>query len=274
MLAIAPPGRDAGRVIGSNARAQAMSRTRYVIGNWKMNGTRQGAALLARAVATGVGARRAASPGVVLCPPATLLAAVAPELGAGRVALGAQDCHARPSGAFTGDVSAEMLAEAGCRYVIVGHSERRTLHGEDDAAVRAKAEAAHRAGLVAVVCVGESLAEREAGRTAEVLARQVDGSVPAGSGAGDTLVAYEPVWAIGTGRVATPAQVAEAHAGIRARLGARLSGGAGISLLYGGSVKPDNAAELLALADVDGALVGGASLDAAQFLAIVAASPG
>ncbi|MFZ9633241.1 MAG: triose-phosphate isomerase [Alphaproteobacteria bacterium] len=174
----------------------------------------------------------------------------------------------------TGDVSAEMLAEAGCRYVIVGHSERRTLHGEDDAAVRAKAEAAHRAGLVAVVCVGESLAEREAGRTAEVLARQVDGSVPAGSGAGDTLVAYEPVWAIGTGRVATPAQVAEAHAGIRARLGARLSGGAGISLLYGGSVKPDNAAELLALADVDGALVGGASLDAAQFLAIVAASPG
>lgn len=273
MLAIAPPGRDAGRLIGSRARAQTMSRTRYVIGNWKMNGTRQGAALLARAVAAGAGARGGASPGVVLCPPAPLLAAVAAELGAGRVALGGQDCHARPSGAFTGDVSAEMLAEAGCRYVIVGHSERRTLHGEDDATVRAKAEAAHRAGLVAVVCVGESLAEREAGRTAEVLARQVDGSVPAGSGAGDTLVAYEPVWAIGTGRVATPAQVAEAHAGIRARLGARLPGGEGISLLYGGSVKPDNAAELLALADVDGALVGGASLDAAQFLAIVAASP-
>ncbi len=247
-----------------------MSRIRYVIGNWKMNGTVEGARALARAVAAGAGGH--ASPRVVVCPPATLLPVVAAELGQGAVALGGQDCHARPSGAFTGDVSAGMLAEAGCRYAIVGHSERRTLHGEDDATVRAKAQAAHAAGLVAVVCVGESLAEREAGRTAEVLARQVDGSVPDGAGAGDTLVAYEPVWAIGTGRVATPAQVAEAHAGIRARLAARLAGGGDIAVLYGGSVKPDNAAELLALADVDGALVGGASLDASQFLAIVAAA--
>ncbi|MFM8680032.1 MAG: triose-phosphate isomerase [Alphaproteobacteria bacterium] len=250
-----------------------MSRARYVIGNWKMNGTRDAARQLARAVAAGVEAGGRTGTGVVLCPPATLLAVVSAEAAAGRVALGGQDCHARASGAFTGDVSAEMLAEAGCRYVIVGHSERRTLHGEDDATVRAKAEAARRAGLVAVVCVGESLAEREAGRTAEVLARQVDGSVPDGAGPCDTLVAYEPVWPIRTGRVATPAPVAEAHAGIRARLGARLAGGAGMSLLYGGSVKPENAAELLALEDVDGALVGGASLDAAQFLAIVAASP-
>lgn len=235
-----------------------------------MNGLVADGRTLAQAIVAGM-APAGPAPDVVLCPPAPLLPIVGAALAGSRVALGGQDCHAKASGAFTGDVSARLLADVGCRYVIVGHSERRTIHGESDAEVRAKAEAALAAGLKAIVCIGETLAEREAGDTARVLSRQIDGSVPAGATADTVVVAYEPVWAIGTGKVATTAQVAEAHAGIRARLAANLAGGAAIRLLYGGSVKPDNAAELLALADVDGALVGGASLDARQFLAIVAA---
>jgi triosephosphate isomerase len=187
--------------------------------------------------------------------------------------LGGQDCHPKASGAHTGDVSAEMLADVGCGLVVVGHSERRTNHGERDDLVRAKAEAAHRAGLVAVICVGETLAEREAGRTREILATQLHGSVSAGATATRTIIAYEPVWAIGTGKVASPAQAAEAHGWIRSELDTMTGAGGTFSILYGGSVKPENAADLFALPGVDGALVGGASLDATQFLAIAAAAP-
>jgi triosephosphate isomerase len=166
-----------------------------------------------------------------------------------------------------------MLADVGCGLVVVGHSERRTNHGERDDLVRAKAEAAHRAGLVAVICVGETLAEREAGRTREILATQLHGSVSAGATATRTIIAYEPVWAIGTGKVASPAQAAEAHGWIRSELDTMTGAGGTFSILYGGSVKPENAADLFALPGVDGALVGGASLDATQFLAIAAAAP-
>ena len=242
----------------------------YVIGNWKMNGLVAGACALARAVLDGA----AACPTrIALCPPATSLGAVAAVLGRGPVLLGGQDCHPRASGAHTGDVSAEMLADAGCSLVLVGHSERRSNHGESDDLVRAKAEAAHRAGLVAIVCIGETLAEREAGLTRDVLARQLRGSIPAGATADRTVIAYEPVWAIGTGKVASPAQAADAHGWIRAELDGMTGAGATFSILYGGSVKPDNAADLFALPGVDGALVGGASLDATQFLAIAAAAP-
>jgi triosephosphate isomerase len=238
-----------------------------------MNGLSATAEALARAVALGAAAISPEQAGLVLCPPATVLATVRRAIADSRVALGGQDCHDKVQGAFTGDVSAEMLADAGCGYVIVGHSERRALHAESDATVRAKAAAAHRAGLMAIICIGESLAEREAGHTIEVLTRQLQGSVPATAGARDTVVAYEPIWAIGTGKVAVPSQVAEAHAAIRAQLGRQVAEGGTIRLLYGGSVKPENAEELLRLADVDGALVGGASLDAGQFLAIAAAAP-
>jgi triosephosphate isomerase len=195
------------------------------------------------------------------------------EIAGSGVALGGQDCHARPSGAFTGDIAAAMLADLGCGYVIVGHSERRQLHRESDAEVKAKALAAREAGLTAIVCIGETLAERDAGRTLAVIEAQLAGSLPDGATAGDLVVAYEPVWAIGTGRTASAAQVAEVHAAIRRALGTRLSDGGAVRILYGGSVKPDNAASLLAVADVDGALVGGASLDAKGFLAIAAAAP-
>jgi triosephosphate isomerase len=242
----------------------------YVIGNWKMNGLVADACALARAVLDGASGY---STRIALCPPATSLGAVAAVLGRGPVLLGGQDCHPRASGAHTGDVSAEMLADVGCGLVIVGHSERRSNHAEGDDLVRAKAEAAHRAGLVAVVCIGETLAEREAGRTRDVLARQLRGSIPTGATADRTVIAYEPVWAIGTGKVASPAQAAEAHGWIRAELDGMTGAGGTFSILYGGSVKPDNAADLFALPGVDGALVGGASLDATQFLAIAAAAP-
>lgn len=249
-----------------------MTREKLIAGNWKMNGLTADGRALAAAVAEGH--HRTAAPAVVLCPPAPLLVPVGQAIAGSAVALGAQDCHAKSSGAFTGDVSARLLADVGCRYVIVGHSERRTLHGEDDGQVRAKAEAGLAAGLIVIVCVGETLAEREAGQTAAVLERQVDESVPRAAMAVNTVVAYEPVWAIGTGKVASPAQVAEAHSSIRRRLARNLTAGADMQILYGGSVKPDNAGVLLALPDVDGALVGGASLDARQFLAIVAAARG
>jgi triosephosphate isomerase (TIM) len=239
-----------------------------VAGNWKMNGL-TGATAEFDAIAAVEGGRPAARVDVAICPPATLVAHLARR---GTLAVGGQDCHTAVSGAHTGDVSAEMLKDAGAAYVIVGHSERRADHGEDDALVRAKAEAAHRAGLVAIVCVGETRDQREAGRTLEIVRGQLDGSLPDGATASNMVVAYEPVWAIGTGLTPTPADVAEVHGDIRARLAARYGAeGEGMRILYGGSVKPSNARELMTVADVDGALVGGASLKAADFLAILAA---
>jgi triosephosphate isomerase len=242
-----------------------------IAGNWKMHGT---AAALGeiRALA---GRLAEAPPGcdLLICPPATLLAR-AVEAAEGRIPIGGQDCHAEASGAYTGDVSAEMLKDAGAVAVIVGHSERRYYHGETDAQVAAKAAAAHRAGLTAIVCVGESEAERDAGRAFDVVGAQIAASVPEASRAAATAVAYEPVWAIGTGRTPTLDEIARMHAHIRARLKARLGGeGAGVRILYGGSVKPANAADILGVAEVAGALVGGASLKADDFAAIVSAAP-
>jgi len=238
-----------------------------IAGNWKMNKLSADAALLAG----GIAERRAGQgdPGcdILVCPPSVLLAAVAATLAGSAVALGAQDCHPADSGAHTGDISAAMLADAGCSYVIVGHSERRTDHGETDALVKAKAEAALRHGLCAIVCVGETLAERDGGRTLDVVSRQVAGSLPDGAAAENVVVAYEPVWAIGTGRTPTPEQIAEVHAHIRGALGG-VAGGSEVRILYGGSMKPDNAGEILAIGDVNGGLIGGASLAIDDFWAI------
>lgn len=236
-------------------------------GNWKMNGT------LASLAEVETLMRDCASAGVdiLICPPATLLHPMAERVGQGPVAVGGQDCHAKESGAHTGDISAEQLRDAGASHVIVGHSERRADHGETDAAVAAKAVAAHRAGIVSVICVGETEAQRDAGETLDVIARQLADSVPGCATAANTVVAYEPVWAIGTGRTPTGEQIAEVHAAMRKALVARFPDGAGFRLLYGGSVKPSNAAEIFAIADVDGALVGGASLKASDFGPIVKA---
>ena len=237
-------------------------------GNWKMNGTGDSLAE--------IGALASAHPApgcdVLICPPATLISRMAEAASGSAIAVGGQDCHANASGAHTGDTSAEMIAEAGGTHVIVGHSERRTDHGETDAAVRAKAEAAWRAGLIAVICVGETLEEREAGNTLSVVRGQVNGSAPGGATAANTVVAYEPVWAIGTGKVPTLEEIAEVHDDIRATLAGRFEDEAsGMRLLYGGSVKPSNAAEIFAVSNVDGALVGGASLKAQDFGGIIAA---
>ena len=246
-----------------------MARRRLIAGNWKMNGLGASGAEL--------DAILAAAPGLavelMICPPFTLLAGFAAQVAGRPVAIGAQDCHPRESGAHTGDISAEMLADAGASAVIVGHSERRADHGESDALVRAKAEAARRAGLVAIICVGETEAERDAGRTLDVVGESLRGSVPDGATAASTVIAYEPVWAIGTGRTPTLEQIGEVHGFLRASLAERFGAQAeGIRLLYGGSVKPSNAAEIFDVADVDGALVGGASLKAADFLAIAQAA--
>ncbi len=241
-------------------------RKKLVAGNWKMNGL---SAALSEVEAMVTGA--AAVPGVELaiCPPATLASSVGAALKGSAIGLGGQDCHAEKSGAFTGDISAEMWADVGAKYVIVGHSERRTLHGETDAVVAAKASAVLRAGLTPIICVGESLAERDSSRTLDVIAAQLAGSVPEAAGQTPVVIAYEPVWAIGTGRTPTLAQVAEVHGTIAKAMETRFgAAGKGIRLLYGGSVKPDNARELMAVAGVDGALVGGASLKAADFLRI------
>ncbi|MFO1151346.1 MAG: triose-phosphate isomerase [Alsobacter sp.] len=243
-----------------------------VAGNWKMNGLRASRSELA-AMGEGFDAALRRRVDLLVCPPATLVFPLAKAAIGTGLAIGGQDCHAKASGAHTGDVAAEMLADAGASFVIVGHSERRTDHKETDAVVKAKAEAALRAGLVAIVCVGETRAEREAGRTLAVVRRQLRGSLPEGAAAHTLVVAYEPVWAIGTGLTPTPADVAEVHASIRVEL-RKLVGKAeapGIRILYGGSVKPGNAKELLSIPDVDGALVGGASLKAADFLGIAAA---
>ncbi len=245
-----------------------------IAGNWKMNGLTADGLALARAVAGECGgARGPARPEVLLCPPATLIARVAEAVAGSGLAVGGQDCHAEPKGAHTGDVSAEMLADLGCRYVIVGHSERRRDHGESDAAVRAKAEAAVRAGLVPIVCIGETEAEYLAGHTADVLRRQIRDSVPAAATPATLVVAYEPVWAIGTGRTPGLDEIAAMHALIRETLSARGIAADGVRLLYGGSMKPANAADILAIADVDGGLVGGASLSAEDFCAIVRRCP-
>ena len=244
------------------------TRRKLAAGNWKMNGTKASlgevAALAALHPAPGCD--------ILLCPPATLVAAMAEAARGTAVAVGGQDCHARPSGAHTGDIAAPMLKDAGATHVILGHSERRADHGETDAMVAAKAQAAHAADLVAVICVGETEAERDAGRTLAVIGTQLQGSVPEGATAANTVIAYEPVWAIGTGRTPTLDQIAEVHGFLRDRLVARFGAeGQGMRLLYGGSVKPGNAAEIFAVADVDGALVGGASLKAADFSAIITA---
>lgn len=248
-----------------------MSIRPLVAGNWKMNGT--GASLReVSLIANGFMAGLDTEADAVLCVPATLLTRAADILSRSPVKTGAQDCHAKESGAHTGDVSAEMLKDAGASFVIVGHSERRTDHGETDAIVRGKAEAAWRAGLVAIICIGETQAERDATQTLAVLKRQIAGSLPPGATASNTVIAYEPVWAIGTGLTPTTTDVGEAHAFIRGEL-VRHAGDTGrkMRILYGGSVKPSNAKELLAVAEVNGALVGGASLKSGDFLGIAEA---
>ena len=247
-------------------------RRMLIAGNWKMNGLTGEGTVLAAAIAARAASLGAHAPEIAVFPPATLIAPVAAMLGGGRIAWGGQDCHAAPSGAHTGDIAAAMLADLGCRYVILGHSERRQNHAESDALVRAKAEAALAAGLIAIICVGESLAEREGGTTTDVVRRQLAGSLPSVAKAANTVIAYEPVWAIGTGRNASPGQVAEIHGLIRRELVGRIDDPGATRVLYGGSVKPENAAGLLALEDVDGALVGGASLKAGDFMAIVQAA--
>ena len=240
-----------------------------IAGNWKMNGLksswaefeamREGAAVVA------------AKADLLVCPPATLIAGFADKAKGSKLAVGAQDCHPKASGAHTGDLSAEMLADAGASAIIVGHSERRADHGETDALVRQKAEAAWRARLTAIVCIGETQGQRDAGQTLDVCGGQLKGSLPDGSTSANLVVAYEPVWAIGTGLTPTVKDVEQVHKFIRGVLTDRFKAeGAKIRILYGGSVKPSNAAELMAVANVNGALVGGASLKAADFLAIAA----
>ena len=242
--------------------------TPLVAGNWKMNGLTAGLAEAVR-IKDGLAGARA---DVMICPPATLIAQLNYAARGSALLIGGQDCHAKASGAHTGDISAAMLKDAGASAVIVGHSERRTDHGETDAMVKAKAEAAHAAGLVAIVCVGETAAQRKGGVTLSVIEKQIAGSLPDGATPANTVVAYEPVWAIGTGLTPTAADVAEVHKFMRAKLTARFGAGASsFRLLYGGSVKASNARELMGVADVDGALVGGASLKADDFLGIIAA---
>jgi triosephosphate isomerase (TIM) len=242
-------------------------RRKLAAGNWKMNGT--GASLAEiEALAKAHPAPRC---DVLICPPATLIAQMAWKAKGSAIRVGGQDCHAKSSGAHTGDIAAAMLADAGASHVILGHSERRADHGETSADVQAKAGAAHAAGLVAVICVGETEAQRDAGETLDVIGAQIKGSLPAGATAANTVIAYEPVWAIGTGRTPTLSQIAEVHDFIRAELATAMTDAAGVRLLYGGSVKPSNAGEIFATSNVDGALVGGASLKAADFGAIIAA---
>ena len=248
----------------------SQGRRPLVAGNWKMNGLKASAAELTKVILGSAGL--SANVDLLVCPPATLVMAFAAQAHGSRVAVGGQDCHAEPSGAFTGDVAAEMLADAGATAVIVGHSERRACHREDDAQVAAKARAAWRAALTAIVCVGETKDQRTSGGTLAVVGGQLDGSVPDGATPDTLVIAYEPVWAIGTGLTPTPSDVAEVHGFIRERLAVRFGAiGQGVRILYGGSVKPSNAAELMTVANVDGALVGGASLKADDFLGIARA---
>jgi triosephosphate isomerase (TIM) len=243
-------------------------RTKLVAGNWKMNGLRQDGTMLAHALKA-----RAAAAGdrlgcdILVCPPATLLSEIGGILAGSGMALGGQDCHAASKGAYTGDISAEMLADLGCSYVILGHSERRHGHNETDAIVRSKIAAAWRAGLIAILCVGETQRQREAGEAVEVVSSQLAGSMPDEATTASLVVAYEPVWAIGTGLTATTDDIAAMHVEIRSRLPS------GTRILYGGSVNPRNADTILGLRGVDGALVGGASLKADDFWAIAQSCP-
>jgi triosephosphate isomerase len=242
-----------------------------IAGNWKMNGTSASLAEI-RALARYVSANRPPAD-LLICPPATLLSR-AVEAASGHFPIGGQDCHAEAAGAFTGDVSAEMLRDAGAMAVIVGHSERRQYHGETDAIVAAKASAAHRAGLLAIICVGETESQRDAGKALSVVGSQLAASLPDGLSSASFVIAYEPVWAIGTGRTPSLGDIAEMHGHIRAGLRAKLGDAGGAArILYGGSVKPSNASEILAVADVGGALVGGASLKASDFMQIFSQVP-
>lgn len=238
-----------------------MAPKKLAAGNWKMNGLTAALAELDAIAARDNGCD------VLICPPATLITAAVAH--SGEVAIGGQDCHAKDAGAHTGDISAAMLRDAGASHVILGHSERRTDHAETDPQVAAKAGAAYGAGLVAVICIGETEAERDGGQTLDVIAAQLAGSVPDAATAANTVIAYEPVWAIGTGRTPTNDQIAEVHALMRDRLAARFADGADFTLLYGGSVKPGNAGEIFDIPHVNGALVGGASLKAADFGPII-----
>jgi triosephosphate isomerase (TIM) len=243
-----------------------------IAGNWKMNGLKASTAEL-DAMLNGA-AEVAGKADLLVCPPATLIAAFADKARGKAVAVGAQDCHPKPSGAHTGDIAAEMLADAGASAIIVGHSERRADHGESDALVRQKAEAAWRAGVLAIVCIGETQSQRDAGQTLDILRGQLNGSLADGSTAANLVVAYEPVWAIGTGLTPTAGDVEQIHGFIRELLASRFKAeGAAMRILYGGSVKPSNASELMAVKNVNGALVGGASLKAADFLAIAKGCP-
>jgi triosephosphate isomerase (TIM) len=251
------------------------SRLRPLIaGNWKMNGSHA----QTEALIQDLKGRLASQPGIaadlLVCPPAPYVAQAAALTAGSGLAVGGQDCHAKQSGAHTGDVSAAMLADAGCRYAIVGHSERRADHGESSELVVAKAKAAHEAGLIAIVCVGETEAERDRGATLDVISSQLEGSVPADAEAANLVIAYEPVWAIGTGRTPTPEDVATVHAHIRGLLKAWFKDGAEMRILYGGSVKGSNAGSLMHVPEVNGALVGGASLKGEEFWAIALAAAG
>lgn len=242
-----------------------------VAGNWKMNGTRDSLDQI-KAISAGIIAPLAEKVDALICPPATLLYVATALCTDSPLMIGAQDCHQNASGAHTGDISAQMIADCFGTHVIVGHSERRVDHAETDHLVRIKAEAAYAADLTAIICIGETADERKAGQTLEILKRQLAGSIPDAADSENTVIAYEPVWAIGTGLTPTADDVEKAHAFMRDELTARFGAdGAKFRILYGGSVKPSNAAELMAIANVDGALVGGASLKAADFLAIYGA---
>jgi triosephosphate isomerase len=239
-------------------------RGKLIAGNWKMNGLRADGVLLAAEL---VARAKAGTPAceLLVCPPSTILIPVGTMLAGSGIALGGQDCAPAEKGAFAGDISAEMLKDAGCRYVIIGHSERRYLHGETDAQARAKVAAAWRAGLIAILCIGETRAEREGGTQVAVCSGQVAGSLPDGATPDKLVIAYEPVWAIGSGLTPTVADIATIHQAVRGEIPE------GTRMLYGGSVNPKNAAEILAMDDVDGALVGGASLKSDDFWAIAEA---
>lgn len=249
----------------------AKTRRPLVAGNWKMNGLGKSRSELKKLIAKMSGKKLRCD--ALLCPPATLLSEFRKLSKGTRLRLGGQDCHPETAGANTGDISAEMLADAGAAYVIVGHSERRGDHGETDALIQAKASAAHRAGLTAVVCIGESKSEYLSKRTLRVVGSQLSRSLPRKAGPGNLVVAYEPVWAIGTGLTPTVAEIAKVHDYIRKRLVQRFGrAGEGVRILYGGSVKPGNAQEIFAIGNVDGALVGGASLKASDFWEIIRAA--
>jgi triosephosphate isomerase len=248
------------------------TRRPLIAGNWKMHGLKADADLLAGGLASRYKAVEKPAFDMLLCPPATLISTVAGLVADSGISVGGQDCHRNEKGAHTGDTSAWMLKDVGCSAVIVGHSERRADHGETDAVVKDKAQAAQAAGLLAVICIGETEGERDRGETLAVVTAQIKGSLPAGATPQNTVLAYEPVWAIGTGRTPTPEDVAEVHAEIRKVAGQVMGGGAeSLRILYGGSVKPSNASEFLGLKDVDGALVGGASLKVDDFWAIAQA---